>query len=223
MKLLSLSCLFCAFALLASVSAVKAQSSQAEESAIRDCFQKYKAAVEKSDGKTAAALISSDSIKYYGSILNLALNGDEKRIRQQHYYRKMMVLLVRLEAAKTYCTNGCSTNATEFYSFLVSRQLGGAVTPAGVALGKIKINEFHNYAGAQGILNGQETPATLVFQQERDGWKFDILAAILRLDQLMAEKQKQSSISEDDAIIQALEKRAGRPIDSSIWKPLRQK
>ncbi len=37
----------------------------------------------------------------------------------------------------------------------------------------------------------------------------------------MAEKQRNASVSEDDAILLILEARTGRPIRKDIWKPMR--
>jgi hypothetical protein len=132
-----------------------------------------------------------------------------------------MALLVRHEAGQKYRTAGYSTNASDFFAFIVKRGWGGEVASAGVELGKISIDS--TIAGAPAVLNGQATPAVVVFEHERSGWKLAILDAILRLDKLMAEKQKTSSLSEDDAILKTLERRSGRPVSRDIWKPLKAK
>jgi len=193
---------------------------ESEESAIRTCFKNYQAAIAKKDGNAAAALISKASLKYFGSILNLALNADESKLRQQGFYRKTMALLVRHEAPDIYQQLGGNTNASRFFALVVSNGWGGEIGSPTLELGKIR-KEVDIIASAPAVLNGQETPARFVFELERDGWKFSLLDVIIRVDQLTKEKQKSSSVSEDDAIIQTLEKRSGRTVSKDIWKPLK--
>lgn len=207
--------------LLAFTAAASVANAENDEQAIRACFKNYQTAIAKKDGNAAAALLSKASLFYYGSILNLALNGEEAKVRQQHFYRKMMVLLVRHEAGQMYRTAGYSTNASDFFALIVKKGWGGEVASTGVELGKISIDS--TIATAPAMLNGQATPARLVFERERSGWKLALLHAILRMDKLMADKQKTSPLSEDDAIIKTLEMRSGRPVSKDIWKPLKAK
>ena len=224
MKLLLnlLSKLLSALILLAFVSVVNAQNSRADEAAIRACFKNYQAAIAKKDGNAAATLVSNTSIKYYGGILNLALNADEAKLRQVDFYRKMMALLVRNEAPDIYSQLGNSTNASRFFALVVSNGWGGEIGSPTLELGKIN-KQADIIASAPAVLNGQETPARFVFEFERDGWKFSLLDVIVRVNQIMKEKQKSSSVGEEDAIIQSLEKRSGRPVSKDIWKPLNRK
>ena len=133
-----------------------------------------------------------------------------------------MALLIRHEAPDIFSQNGNSTNASSFFAIVISKGWGGEVGSPGIELGKIT-KEVDTIASAPVILNGQATPAKFIFELEATGWKFSLLDVILKTDKLMAEKQKGSSISEDDAIIQILEKRSGRPVSKDIWKPLKAK
>lgn len=217
-RLRSVTCVF--FLTLAFSTIARAET---EEQAIRACFKNYLEAVAKKDGKTAASLITTPSTKFYGSILNLALNADEAKLRQQRFYRKMMALLVRHEAPDILKQTGNSTNASTFFALIVSKGWGGEVGAPGVELGKIK-KELITAASAPVIMNGQETPARLIFEFEKTGgWKFSLLDAIVKTDNLMAERQKNSSVSEDEAILQTLEKRSGRAVTKDIWTPLNQR
>ena len=191
-----------------------------EEAAIRTCFKNYQAAIAKKDGSAAAALISSTTLKYYAGILDLALNADEAKLRKQGHYRKTMALLVRHEAPDLYRQLNGNTNGSNFFALVVSNGWGGEIGSAGLELGKIT-KDVDILASAPAVLNGQETPARFVFELERDGWKFSLLDVIVRVDQIMKEKQKNSSVNADDAIIQAIEKRSGRTVSKDIWKPLK--
>jgi uncharacterized membrane protein len=73
------------------------------------------------------------------------------------------------------------------------------------------------------MVNGEATPANFFFSREGKDWKVELVAVLLRFDQLMAQKQKVSSLSEDEAIIRTLEARSGRPVSKDIWKPLKDK
>src|SRR5664279_4556034 len=75
-------------AVLASVclvltGSVEAADSHADEAAIRARFTEFQAALAKGDGEAAAALVSKQTISYYGSILKLVLDGDEATVREQ--------------------------------------------------------------------------------------------------------------------------------------------
>ena len=210
-----------ALAVLASVClaltvSVKAADSHADEAAIRARFTEFQAALAKGDGEAAAALVSKQTISYYGSILKLVLDGDEATVREQKPYRKMMVLLVRHGAPKL-----AITNASEFFVFVVSQGLNVGSSGAGVGLGKITMDE--TMASAPVVVNGEATPANFFFSREGKDWKVELVAVLLRFDQLMAQKQKVSSLSEDEAIIRTLEARSGRPVSKDIWKPLKDK
>ena len=201
---------------LALSASVRAQDKQADEAAIRACFANYQAATAKKHGQSVAALVSKQTISYYEYILKLVMTGDEPTIRKQKYYRKMMVLQVRHEIPNLSVTNGA-----QLFALVVSKGWNSSAPEGGIKLGKISTSE--TVAVAPGVLNGVETPATFFFSRAGKLWKVDLVGVILRLEQLMAEQQKKSSLSEDEAITTSLEKRSGRPVSKDIWKPLKAK
>jgi hypothetical protein len=205
-----------ALLILGLAVSVKAQDKQADEAAIRACFANYQAALAINDGQAVAALVSKQTISYYGNILKLILTGDEPTVRKQKPYRKMMVLQVRHDAP-----NLGVTNATQFFAFVVNKGWSAGAPEGGIKLGKISMDE--TVAAAPGVVNGVETPAMFFFSREGKAWKVDLVEVVLRLELLMTEQQKNSSIGEDEAIIKALEKRSGMPVSKDIWKPLKAK
>ncbi len=155
-------------------------------------------------------------MSFYGSILKLVLNGDETTVRNLKFYRKMMVLQIRHEAPQIQNMAG-----SNFVAFLVSKGWVGTEAAPNVKLGGISFEGKAAKAAVQ--VNGEETPATFLFFREGNSWKFDLTWPALRLEHLMEEKQKQSPISEDDAIIQVLEMRSGRTVSKNVWQPLKPK
>lgn len=206
------------FALCISTAETRGES---DENAIRTCFKKYQVAIANKDGKTTAGLVTKPTVSYFSGILKNALDADEAKVKNLDFYRKMMVLLVRQELSDVYKTNGYSTNGLDFLALIIDRGWVGKVGAGNLELGRVTMDDADVFASAPGILNGQPTPARFVFERTADGWKFDLLSVILRVNRLVREKEKNSSVNEDEAILQRVEALSGRPIKKEIWKPMR--
>src|SRR5262245_58253589 len=62
---------------------------------VRACFEGYKKAILDQDGKTAVALVDDNTLKYYGKMRELALEGSANDVRQLSTVNKIMVLMLR--------------------------------------------------------------------------------------------------------------------------------
>lgn len=72
-----------------------AQRSEPEEGLIRRAFLMYKEAILQQQGPSALSLVNRATVQYYARMRTLALEGQEKEVRQLTPMNKIMVLSLR--------------------------------------------------------------------------------------------------------------------------------
>jgi hypothetical protein len=192
----------------------------ADEKNIRTCYAKYLVAFDNDDGKTAASLVSKDTIDYYGQILDCALNSSESQTHALSYWRKILVL----QARARFPADELQTLAPEdYFSYTVKHNSSDLGTEKQKKQQKIfklgKITIQGEKASVQALVNGVEVPDAFFFVKEGNNWKMDLVPGMTRAEGILAAQLQSQKISEDEMLVIAL-KRGGLDISPDIWKPL---
>jgi hypothetical protein len=194
--------------------ALSAQGSQSEGELIRQAFLAYKAAILQHQGESSVLLVNTATIQYYARMKALALEGQEKDVRQLTPAHKIMVLTLRHRIPV-----GALRGMTPEKVFIHAVNQGW-IGKNGVLdsdIGQVQI--FGNDASAEHVKNGKPTSLKYRFTKEDGNWKIDLTALMPLADQAMSMLIKKEGLDEDTFIISLIESISGKKVLPTIWQP----
>lgn len=201
--------------LLAAVQGgCKAGDSQ-EATFVRACFGGYKEAILDQDGEASVALVDESTLKYYGEMRKLALEGSLTDVRQLSTVDKLMVLTLRHQIPFEDLTE---MTADSLFVYAVDEGWIGRESVINNELGDIKVSGT-NATGVH-ISAGNESTIKWIFRKENGKWKISIISIMPIADLAFKQIVQQSGLSEDDFLFSILESVSGKKVPDSIWEPL---
>jgi hypothetical protein len=190
-----------------------AQATPAEvEPLVRATFESYVQALRSRDGTAAAALVSSETIDYYGELAALAGTGGPEEIRARSLVDRLTIALLR---ALRPPAELATLDGRELFVYGVEAGLIDESTVAANDIGAVRVDGDRAYATL--VVSGQETPVDYEFARSGDEWLLDFVPVLERADAGLREIAMQAGQSEDEFIFTAVETVTGRPVDASIF------
>lgn len=187
-----------------------------DETEIRRSFEQYKKAIVAGEGKTACALLSKDSLKYYEDAKNAALKLDDADLRNQPVMQRFAA--IRMRTQYTF-------KELKPLSPLRLCEIGvekGWVDRAGTSangLGKLEVSG--DTAKGNMIFQGRELEDPRAphhfFAREDKSWKMDIAKGLDFAAQAIQAISKQMGKAENEFLLTSLQGLTGYAITGEIF------
>lgn len=191
-----------------------AQGSQSDEELIRQTFMTYKGAILQQQGQSAASLVNNATLQYYARMKDLALEGQEKEVRQLTPMNKIMVLSLRHRIP----VNDLRAMTPEaLFVHAVNQGWIGKNSVLDTDIGQLRV--FGKDASADYLKGGTQTPLKYRFTKEDGKWKLDLTALMPVADQAMTTLIEREKLDEDKFIIGLIESVSGKKVLPLIWQP----
>jgi hypothetical protein len=181
---------------------------------VRQVYASYKQAVLSSDGSTAAALITRETVEWYERSKQLALHGSKADIDPLPPMLKFQVLAFRQRVDVEQLR---LLSARELVAYAIAQGWMSKSNMERTDLGDVKITGA--VANADVVIAG--TPSTQQFRFVRDAgrWYFDQLPLLTGADDQLKAAAAQRKMSEDQLIIALIEAASHKKVGEEIWTP----
>ena len=191
-----------------------AQGSHSDEELIRQAFLSYKGAILQQLGQAAISLVNKATLQYYARMKAIALEGQEKEVRQLTPMNKIMVLSLR---HRVPIADLRAMTPEEVFIYAVNQGWIGKNSVLDSDIGQLQV--FGNDASGEYLKGGKHTPLKYRFTREDGKWKLDLTALTPMADQAMSMLIKKEGLDEDTFIISLIESVSGKKVSPSIWLP----
>jgi hypothetical protein len=198
------------------VCAIQSQSQSKEEKKIKDVFNGYKNAIMKGKGEEAVKFVDRNTITYYQDMLNTALDGDSAKLAALPVIDKLTVFTIRHKVPKADVE---SSNGRDFFIYAINNGMVGKNSVAAIELSDVEVSGDKAKASVQSL--GQKTPLHFEFNNEDGAWKLDITSIFAKTNEGIGMMLEKNEMTELDFVFKALESLTGKPVDNSIWQPMR--
>jgi hypothetical protein len=195
--------------------ALSAQGSQSEVESIRQTFLSYKAAILQRQGQSALSCVNRSTLQHYARMKALALEGQEKEIRQLTPLNKLIVLLIR---HRVPVDDLRGMTSEELFIHGVNQGWIGKDSILDSDIGQLQV--FGNDASAEYVMRGNPTQLKFRFTKEDGKWRIDLTALMSMADHAMSMMIKEEGLEEDTLIISVIELVSGKKAPPTIWQPL---
>ncbi|WP_336513834.1 hypothetical protein [Pollutibacter soli] len=187
----------------------------AEGKAVKECFEKYKAAIMNDKGEDAANWVDQNTINYYSSVLAKVRNADSATVDQLSLLDKLMVFSIRhrarVEEIKTMDGKGLIVYA-------IKNGMVGKNSVARNSIGDITING--KKAKGQVLVNDEKTPLYFEFNKEYEVWKMDLTSIFPVSEKAFRGMIDESGETENEFLFRVLKMLTNRDVTGDIWKPV---
>lgn len=199
-----------------AISSAGVAASPAEEAGINNSWAAYKKAAAEKNGPAVADLFDQHTWDYYDEMRQLALKGDEAKVRGLLLPDKLIVLTFRgrvpLETLKT-------SKAPALIAYLVQNgMIGNATNYESLPLADIQSDG--KKAAVRLEKDGKLSPFQIWFAFERNAWRVNLKSMLYLADVIFANMAQQSGKSEDEFLIARLSQVWKREVPPTIWQPL---
>jgi hypothetical protein len=209
---------FFLFLLALSLPSLKAQvlNTEAEQAAVRQCFNDYKSAALGDDYPQLIQLVdSTHSLVYYQEMLHHILYSRPETVDSLNIFDKLTVLLIRQQAEvddlKDY-------QAKDLLIYTFKSGMVGKETLESNTLGEVLIKKQN----AQGrlLVNTLKTPAFYQFYKVEGTWRIDITSIFPQSASAFKQMAARNKVNENTYILSLIESISGSAAEPSLWEPL---
>jgi len=189
----------------------------AEEEKIEACFEAYKSALTKGDGKEACKQVDSKTIAYYNQAIVNAKTLDSSSVAEMDVMDKLMILAVRHRTPVDllYQFNGADMIAYGIENGMIGQQGFDQLQFSSIETNGNNAKAFLDVPGAP-------MPMFLEFNKEDQAWKFD-LTSIFEMSRLpLAAMIESEGLDENDFIITILDMATEDQITNAVWHPVKE-
>ena len=186
----------------------------ADEQAIEEAFEAYKAALLGREGERAAGLVTRATIDYYDEMRTLALEADRAELENRRILDRFTVLMLRhvMTAKQLKPMTG-----EDVFAFAVDEGLIGESTVVGMEPEDVTVS------GDVGTLNvalsGENASFEYLYRYEDAGWRLDLFEFVETYEAAFQTQADQSG-GDRAFLFQLLTSVSGRRPTPDIWQPL---
>ncbi|MGH7133047.1 MAG: hypothetical protein ACREJO_14005 [Phycisphaerales bacterium] len=191
----------------------------AEKTAIRDTYDRYRAASDSRDGSTAASLVSESSFEHNDRTTGYALSMPTEKLKALSAAERFDTLHTRHMTAgdKSVIRSLQTLKGAPLWAFMVTQGWNSA-DKYEVKLGKIRVNG--SSAEMEIYYDGEKDDVPVYFVKDGGKWLLDF-SQDQRFNRTFASYSRKHKISENELFMLMLEEMSGREPDRKIiWKPL---
>jgi hypothetical protein len=198
---------------LAIASPAAAAAAGGDVKAVKATFKTYQSALLKRNGTGAAAVMNRGTIAYYQRMRDLAVAGKPDEVKKLPLLDKLMVVRMRHQVALAQLK---AMDGKAAFGYGVSQGwVGDSVAKVGA--GPIEITG--DRASLTFMVGGEPTPAKLALDREDGAWRIDLLSLFELSGAGFKNLHAESGKSEDDFILELVQKVSGKPVPATIWNP----
>jgi hypothetical protein len=189
--------------------------SAVDKAAVAQAFSSYREALLAKDGKTAAALLTAESIEYYAAIKKLALTAPESYLRRARMSDQLAVIFVRatvpVENIRSWSATQLAIDAVrrgQFNASAVERMSAGTVEVSG-DVGTVLMK-----------LDGKESPVSFTFYREGGRWKFRLIPLLEATESTLRARVQEQHITERRFVDESLAAALSPEDIRAAWLPV---
>ncbi|WP_343970340.1 hypothetical protein [Kribbella koreensis] len=186
-----------------------------DKAAVRQAFTTYQKALLAKDGKTAASMLTADTIAYYAALKKLALTAKEPYLRRARVSDQVAVLSLR---ASVSADDIRRWSATELAADGVRR--GELNTSAIGRMTVADVNLSVDTASVTVRMDGQTNPFALTFWREGGRWKFRMIPLLEAIETATRAQVKKLHLTDRQYVDQTMATRVTSPDElAALWVP----
>lgn len=188
-----------------------------EAAELDDTFRTYRRAVLQSDGKTAAAIVTSETQAYYRRMADAALKDEKHVLLSGPRADCYTALLLRHELSREQLEN---MSGEELVAFLVDRGHVSKRVTAKTLIGNFEI-DGDKAVGYDWYERGEKYwNYKYYFEREDGAWRFNVLPLMEKADTgFYLIKSREKLKSYEATYLYVLEQATGRKPGPEIWSP----
>jgi hypothetical protein len=185
---------------------------------VRDCFDQYKAALKKGDGKAATELVDSSSINYYSRQRDYALDYDSTQLMGLPVTELVITLLLKqqmpADSLMAIDGKGVFIRSLETDAFADKEQLSH------YTISNVKIDK--NTATVSLKQDSIAIPLALTFHKESGDWKISVSQMLIQAQVVFEEQMKASGKTKKDIIDNWFQSMSPEQ-QAQMWQPMRKR
>lgn len=183
-----------------------------EESAIRSCFENYKAAILTDNGTAVLSYVDSRTMRYYSDLAIKVRTMDSVKLVNESILDKFSILRIRQTATKEEIR---AFDGKGVLAYAINKgMVGKNSVSSNVKMGKVDIEG--DFAKGQLVANGEASPFYFHFYKESEKWLFD-LTSIFSTGNMALKKMIEESGKDENVFIMELLSMMGGNAGNSIW------
>jgi hypothetical protein len=204
------------FLMLCLIGLIGCGGKNPEVEQVQTCFDAYKNAVIKQDGKFGATLVNSKTINYFGQMLEKTLHSPKSEVQNLRTSDKLLIVRARHQIAAEDLKK---MTAADFFAY----GIGNGWTDKDVGNLELRhIGVSSDMAKAELIVAGKKAPSAMgfVFRKEDGQWKLNLLPMLANADQIFKQAIHQQDVGEEEFILNIVESLSGTKVPDTIWNPV---
>jgi len=185
---------------------------------IKQCFNKYKAAILNKDGTKGVECVDSMTLNFYSATLYKIINFDSVPIANEPTINKYTILKVRQIFTEDSIMQ---MDGKSLLRILMDKGFAGNNNIDKYELGNIEID--NDSAIVEKIIEGRKSPFTFRFNKEKSNWKLSVFSAREHdtYNRGIQQAILKSKLSEDNFILNYIENNSGSMLKKNIWHPIK--
>ncbi|MEV6411440.1 hypothetical protein [Kribbella sp. NPDC051718] len=196
-------------------SSVSGVDPAVDKAAVTQAFTTYQKALVAKDGKTAASMLTADTIAYYTALKKLALTAKEPYLRRARVSDQLAVLYLR---ASVEAADLRRWSATDLAADAVRRGEVNTSTIGRMTVGEVGISG--DTGSVTVILDGKPNPFSLTFWREGGRWKFRMIPLLEAIETATRAQVKQLHLTDRQYVDKTLALRLTTPEEvTAAWLP----
>jgi hypothetical protein len=185
-----------------------------EEKKIRQVYENYKSTVSAAKGKETAQVISSNTIRYYSSLLDMVNNADSNKLETSDLLFKFSVLAIRHSVNWGLLR---AMDGEKLFKYAIENGMIGREAVK-TEIGIIKF-ENENHATGELLINNKPTGMLSDFFKESGKWKVDLMAVLKANERGLKKMTQRPNLTENQCIMKILSETFGIEPGLEVWQP----
>jgi hypothetical protein len=182
--------------------------------AIPATFNAYRAAILAKDGDAALAQVDTQTITYYGRMLDMARTGSPQTVRALEPADKLLVLMLRQRVPTSQLLD---FTPSSFFAFAVDESWISETSVSASRIGRVAVNGTQ--ATGQHIAAGEPAAFDWTFRLQDGAWKLDLGASMPIANKALAQTIAASGQPEETFLLRLIGSISGKAVPPEIWTP----
>jgi hypothetical protein len=184
------------------------------DQAVHRAFAAFKRAVLAGDGPAAAALVSTDTLDWYGKTQDLALHASKDEVQNLGPLEKIQVLAFRQRVPLDELR---AMSPPQLVAYSVAHGWMGKKAMERSELGTVTVSD--DTAVATLLVDGKDSGQKYHFIRESGRWLFDQLPTLQSSDDTLKAAAAKRGMPIDVLVRTLLESASGQKLTDEIWQP----
>ncbi|WP_420457365.1 hypothetical protein [Rubrivirga sp.] len=192
-------------------------AAQDDPAAVAQAFEAYRTAVLASDGRAALDAVDAATVRYYGAMLDLALDADSATVAREPLIHQLLVLALR---GRVSADTLRAMDPVSAFVYGVDRGWIGRESVERIELGRVTVRGDRATATLESA--GRPVPTLQFgFSREDGRWRFDLTSFQSGLSAELEAVAKRAGMTGSELVEQMLASVIGEPAAfDDLWHPV---